>query len=116
MTYFEDRNFIDRLLVLITKDRKFLTDCADLLSPQDFRPKRSQVIERWVVASIALDFWNKYREPVGMMLTSEIGSYAKKANLSQVRLKELQGYAEGILKTRAVAAESIQEKVIEYKR
>ena len=114
--YFENKSFVDQLLAFVCKDRTFLQKCASFLTATDFRPRRSQNLERWVVASIALEFWEKYHEPVRRLLPSELMDYAKKSNLSQKKLNELIEYANRVLKTRTIAAEAIEEKVISYKK
>src|SRR5205823_14292013 len=104
------------LLTFVCKDRTFLKRCGPLLEASDFRPRRSSNIERWTVATIALEFWSKYGEPIGRLLRTEIQDHARKANLSQRKLKELEDYAYQVLKRKPVAAEAIEEKVIAFKK
>lgn len=116
MSYFQDNAFQDQLLAFVVKDRHFLKECAELLTPADFRPKRSQHMERWIIAQLALDYWGKYREPIRKMLRAEIFSYAKSANLNARRQNELLDYAKRLVKTKLVAADALQDKVIEFKK
>lgn len=115
-SYFRDPSFQDLLLAFVVKDRNFLKKCAEMLTPADFRPKRSQAMERWVISQLALEYWNKYRQPIKRMLRAEILSYAKQSNLSTRREQELLKYGERIKKLKCVAAEAMEDKVVEFKK
>ncbi len=115
-SYFQDPSFQDQLLAFLIKDRNFLKRCAEMLEPADFRPRKSQAMERWVISQLALDYWNKYRQPIKGMLKAEIISYARKANLSTRKEEEIIYYAKKIRKIKCVAAEALEDKVIEFKK
>jgi len=59
-SYLSDKDFADTLLTFVCRDRAFLKRCASILEAADFRPRKSQSLERFVIASIALELWGKY--------------------------------------------------------
>lgn len=115
--FFEDEIFQDRLVALLIKDATVCRAVSPLLSPDDFKPLQGmkQGRSRWITATCALTYYRKYREPVRKLIRSEVLAYGK--DLLGVReLKEVATYADNLIKTKIVGADSITEKVIALKR
>lgn len=63
------------LLSFLVRDRNFLKQFGTLLSKKDFKASKGEDNSREIIATIALDYWKKYREPVGGLLKSEVLDY-----------------------------------------
>src|SRR5438309_3227274 len=84
-----DPDFQEKLIALLCRDKKFLVQCSHLLDPDDFKPKGHDGIERWVVASAALDYWHKYRDKIGSMLKAEMLDFSREQRYSDSQRKQL---------------------------
>jgi replicative DNA helicase len=117
-SYFQDSAFQDHLLALAVRDQQTLRTCGRLLTAKDFRPLQgaSNGQQRWVVAQMAFDYYQKYREPVGDLLLAEVKSHCVKMGLSGKQAQVLIEYAESLLKRKLVGTASIIEKAVEYKK
>lgn len=115
---FRDPDFQDKLTAFICRDRNFLRECAHLLEPEDFKPrKQGEPLENWIIASTALDFWSKYREPIGGMLRAEVLDYCRKMNAGERQKQRLLETVDHIRRNHhLVAVDALAEKVIEYKK
>jgi hypothetical protein len=118
MSYFRDPDFQQNLVAFLCRDRNFLKQCAHLLEPDDFKPRKpGEPIEIWVVASKALDFYEKYREPIEGMLRTEILDHCRKTNAGDKSKHRLLTLVEQIQKNhRMIAVDALAEKVIDYKK
>lgn len=116
MSYWRDSGFQDKLVVMICKDRRFLKTCSSLLTSKDFQPKGNEARERWIVADIALQYFDKYREPINSLLKSECLDYARKSHLSDRNKRHLLEYVDKVEESTLEAADAIKDKVIEYKK
>lgn len=118
---FTDPHFQDELLRFLVHDREFLRSATSILTPEDFS-KRTQKegIERRTVAEIALNFFNRYREPVGKLLTVELLDYCRRqkwnGDKEDAVQKRVLAYGEQILlPKKRVAPDAILSKVKQYK-
>jgi hypothetical protein len=116
-SYFRDPDFQRRLVQFICRDRNFLRECAYLLEPDDFKPRKNESTDLWTIATAALEFWRKYREPIGGMLRSEMLDYSRKMNFSERERTRILETVTILQKTGGlVAVEALVEKVVSYKR
>lgn len=119
ISYFNDQRFMNLVTALIVKDRQFLRTCHHLLDAKDFKPKgikEPQDANRWTVCKLALDHYERYREPIKDMLSAEILDHCRKNKLNGSGQVELVSYAKKLLKKKVVAADSIADKIIQFKR
>lgn len=116
MSYWRDSGFQDKLVTFLVKDRHFLKTCSSLLTSKDFKPRGSESRERWIIAELALEYFDKYREPVGSLLRSECKDYARKQNLSERGKRHLLRYADKIHESQTAASDSVRDRVIQYKK
>src|ERR1051325_1424249 len=94
---FKNPEFQKQLAALIATDRHFLHETAHLLSADDFKPRGSAGTELWIIASRALDYYRKYKTPVGTLLSGEIDEYARTMRLSDRQASSLQAAANALL-------------------
>jgi len=71
---------------------------------------------RWILAELALDHFQKFREPVGRLLKATAIEYAATINLGERQTVELQQYCNYLLALQPIAPESVTEKVVRYKQ
>ena len=116
MSYWRDSGFQDKLLSFIVKDRRFLKTCSTLLTSKDFKPRGGETREKYIVAEIALSYYEKYREPISILLKSECKDYARKQNLSDRSKRHLLRYANKLEEMTSEASDSIKDKVVQYKK
>lgn len=114
--YWKDPNFKDKMLAFVCRDRRFLKRCSVMLSSDDFKPRGKESNERWIVADLALNYYEKYREPIKAMLKAECLDYAKKAHLSDRRRRHLCDFADAIQEETLEAVDAVQDKVFQYKK
>lgn len=115
--WWKDVDFQRHLITLISRDRNFLKKCGGLLQSKDFRPNRDDTDERWIVATLALEFWRKYKEPISGMLRPEVVDYVRKNNIDDTRKKALYKLVDKINSgEKLVAVEAMEDRVIAYLR
>jgi len=115
--YWRDEDFQLHLVAFLCKDRNFLRDTAHLLEPDDFKPKPGEPSEIWLVASKALEFYEKYRQPISGMLRTEILDHCRKTHASDKAKNRLMLLVDEIKSNhKMVAVDALAEKVIEYKK
>ena len=116
--YWRDAEFQDKLTCFICRDRNFLRECSHLLEPDDFKPhKQGDPLENWIIAGMALEFWRKYREPIGEMLRTEMIDYCRKQNVGEKQKVRLMEIVERIRNSgKLIAVDALSEKVVEYKK
>jgi hypothetical protein len=114
---YSDPHFADSLLQFLVHDREFLQQAGHLVTADDFS-KRSQKEgnERQVVARMALDFYNRYREPLGKMLVVECQDFLKKSKLSPDNKQRLTDYAASLCNGhKRVAPDAMLGRVRQYR-
>ena len=118
MSYFRDEDFQLKLVAGVCRDRNFLKECGYLLDPDDFKPrKQGDPTENWIVASLALDFWRKYKDPIGGMLRTEILDYCRKMHVGDKQKGRLLNVVDDIRHNHSlVAISALAQKVIDYKK
>jgi hypothetical protein len=117
MSYFSDEEFQLHILKFLCRDRQFLKECAPILDPNDFKPKKGEGTEIWNIATTALDFWHKYREPIGGMLRSEMLDFARRNRLGDKQKAKLTDLTYEVTKGQnLVAVDALVDKILEYKR
>lgn len=117
-SFFRDEEFQTQLVAFLCRDRNFLRQCAHLLEPDDFKPRKpGDPMEIWLVASKALTFYEKYKEPIGGMLRTEILDHCRKVNSSEKQKHRLLLLVDHVRKSHhMVAVDALAEKVLEYKK
>jgi hypothetical protein len=117
MSAFRDPDFQRKLVQFLCRDRNLLREVAYLLEPDDFKPRKNESTDLWTISTAALEFWRKYREPIGGMLRPEMLDYARKMNFSDRERTRLLESVAVIQSTKGlVAVEALIEKVLTYKR
>lgn len=116
--FFDDEAFQDRLLALLCRDVTALRQTAHLLSANDFRPLRGMRWgrPRWVVAERVLEYFHKFREPIGALVKSDILAYSEEIGLGERRTDELLTYLERLTRQKPVGPEVLVNRVVRYKR
>lgn len=114
-SWFKDADFQRHLLSFICRDRNFLKTCGGLLKPKDFRPGRDETQERYIIATIALEFWATYRQPIGGMLRAEVADFVYKNNVEGEDKKLLYKLVEKINSgEKLVAVAAMEDRVVKY--
>lgn len=117
---FDDDEFQDSLVALLTRDITALHACAYLLHPDDFKPSRGSTSpngrSRWIVAELALGFFRKHQNPVKGLLRTECVAYAKKIGLGASSTQSLVDYVKTVNQRPVAAPAAITEHVVKYKR
>lgn len=119
--WWNEETLQNALLSFLCRDRTFLKTFGSKLSKKDFRQNRGEGNSREIIADIALEYWTKYREPVGGLLKSEVLDYidSHKVDDKNKRFsynkKELLEILEFITKgDKLVPAASMEDKVNKY--
>lgn len=116
MAYWRDPDFQQTLVKFLCKDRNFLKNVAPILKARDFEPRRGEGPELFWIADIALNFWQKYQEPVGGMLRTEVLDLIYRKKLQGKAKEKLLEVTEFIKKSNnLVAVEALEQRVVEYK-
>jgi len=116
--YLEDPDFLDALLSLLISDRQFLRTTGHLIDGDDFAGQGTDLNSRarWIVGTKALEHWNKFREPICDVLSSELQEYSKLSRLGPRQTKQFLDYGKKLVATPTLAPASITEKLIEWKK
>ncbi len=79
MAVLSDSAFLDELVSFIVRDIKFLREHGHAVRPEDFTKSRdsSNVKERGIVAELALNHWERTREPLGGVLLTKLTQHAR---------------------------------------
>jgi len=118
-TYFDDPSFQAALIALLCRDVTALKLLAPLLTDKDFRPLNDSDTKgkgRWIIAQIALDYWQRYEEAIGDLLRPTLLSYASDNRLSEQRQRELLSVGRALYQRKLSGADSIIEHVVHYKK
>jgi hypothetical protein len=116
-TVFDDEAFLNHLIILLCRDIRGLKRCAHYLKTDDFKPLEGDPNgrSRWIIADRALEYYTKYGQAIGNLLTADVISHAKRLALGEQVREELIGYATWILKTKPRSPDEIIDKVVQYK-
>ena len=117
--FWDDDDFMDSLITLLCTDASTLRQCGHLFAPDDFKPLRGMKWgqQRWNVASAALEYWQRFHEPVGKMLRSEVLSYAGKTlGQGERQLQGIRDYLIHLKGIKVVGPDGVIEKAAGYKR
>jgi archaellum biogenesis ATPase FlaH len=116
--FFDDPNFLDRLVHLLCTDLTALKQTSPVLKSQDFEPLYGNRWghQRWVVAERALEHYRKHREPLGLLLRAEVLAYAHSLKLPANKVKEFEDYLKHLAKVPLTAPEAVVSRIVEYKR
>jgi hypothetical protein len=116
-TFWEDVHFQDQLIALLVNDREFLKNASHLLTADDFvKTDAHEGMERRLVAEMALDFWARYREPLGKMLKVELLEKCRKSNWKDETRKRILDYGASLTNGhKRVAADALLERVRQFK-
>lgn len=117
-SFFEDAQFQDRLIEFLVHDAEFLKTAAHLVTADDFkRANKHEGMERQVVVRMALDFWARYRQPVGKLLRGELLEICRRSNWQGETKERLLEYGEALAGNgqKRVAPDAILERVRQYK-
>ena len=117
-SFFDDETFQDHLVALLCQDIKILRECAALLSPDDFKPLRGMRWgrPRWVVGERALEYFQRYREPIGQLLQADVLEHAANIGMGGRQITELREYLQHLSSLPPVPPAALSEKVLRYKR
>lgn len=88
-----DKELRYQLLKASTRDRKFLRECAKDLSPEFFPTREEQA-----VAEAASTFYQKYEDPIGPLLRTEVDDIATREKFgsdTKTKLKQLVDHLQG---------------------
>lgn len=117
-SFLNDEHFQDVLIALLVYDREFCKTVSHLLSPKDFKGlDKNSNNERVTVAELALDFYQRYRQPVGKMLNVELEEKAKQTDWKGEGKKRLIEYGQSLSPQalKQIAPDAAVNKVIAYK-
>jgi KaiC/GvpD/RAD55 family RecA-like ATPase len=116
-SWFREKDFSRHLLSFMVRDRNFMKKCGSLLSAKDFRPARDETKERYIVATLALEYWNKYKSPIGGMLRGDVEAYCRKNHIEGKAKKPVNSLVDSIQSgERLVAVEAMEQRVLDYLR
>lgn len=117
-SFLNDPHFQDVLLGFLIHDREFCKTASHMLTREDFKGlDKGSGNERMAVAGLALDFYNRYRQPVGKMLKVELIEYARKTGWREANRTRLLEYGDTFTNGhyKRVAPDAALEKVKSYK-
>lgn len=117
-SFLADPHFQDILLGFLIHDREFCKTASHLLSKEDFKGLDSNSgNERVAVAGLALDFYHRYRQPLGKMLRVELIEYARKSGWRDASKTRLLEYGDSLVNNghKRVAPDAALQKVRTYK-
>lgn len=114
---FLNQHFTDTLLQFLVNDREFLKTGSHLIDLDDFMKRAPKIgNERAIVAKMALDFWNRYREPIGKMLRVDVEEISRKTKMSPEGKKRLLDYAATLTNGhKRIAPDVMLERVRQYR-
>jgi hypothetical protein len=115
--WWDDADFQDGLVALLTRDYRTLKDCAALLDTDDFQPQKGMRDgrSRWIVAERALEHYKRHREPVGSLLRADVLQHVHGIGFGAAQKAEVQAYLAKLDALRTEAPAAIVEKVVQFK-
>ena len=117
-TIFDDETFQDELVTHICRCQKSLERIGHLLETKDFAPvpghRHGQ--HRWLIAQLALEYWQQHHRPIRRMLTSSVIEHCRVANTAERVQADILEYARTILKRKLRYLDDIVAKVQRFKQ
>lgn len=115
--FFNDSEFQDQLVFLLATDPVALAECGNLLQTEDFQPlpNLANGRARWIVAGRALEYWGKYRKPVGRLLRSDVLGHMESLQLGERQRKEVQQYLAHLGSLKAAHPQAVVDQIVSYK-
>ena len=111
----DDQGYQDSLLALILNDRAFLRRHSRLISADDFKPSStSGGRDRWIIATKALEHYQKYREPIGKLIGVELKQHVRLARFGKDRARELATLARTLLSD-TPNPKAVADRLVEWK-
>src|SRR5258708_28410148 len=117
-SFLNDPHFQEVLLGFLIHDREFCKTASHMLTREDFKGiDKGAGNERMAVAGLALDFYNRYRQPVGKLFKVELIEYARKTGWKEANKSRLLEYGDTLSSNghKRVAPDAALEKVKSYK-
>lgn len=116
--FWDDSDFLDRLTWHLCNSPESLKQAAPVLTSKDFEPLYGMRYgkQRWVVAERALNHFKRHHEPLGLLLRSEVLSYARELRLGERAVKEFEEYLQHLAKIPLSAPEAVVGKIVAYKQ
>ena len=106
-----------KLVTLLVKDGKFLRDCGTMVDPDDFEPKaQGESRAAWIIAGAALDYWEKYHDPIGRMLTTELKRLSSENRWGDRLKGDLNEYVRAIRKTKPTASDYARDVLVRWRK
>ena len=118
-SYFQDPHFQNKVVAHVVKDRLFLKDVGSQLEPDDFKPSDNKSPEqwaRWITGTLALNYFEKYKQPVGQLLRAEVLEYVQKNHASEKQKVSLLNYVDVIRTQTLEAGKSLVDKIWDFKK
>lgn len=118
MNLIKDIEFQTILLSYICRDKGFIKDCGYLLSPDDFKPISGNDKERYIVAKLAFEHYEKTREPIGGLLRPFVVDHADRHKMGEKQTIKLLDLVKQINDGRKdiISVDAVAEKVIQFKK
>jgi hypothetical protein len=113
--WWKDEDLQRHLLSLLCRDRNFLKKFGSTLTAKDFRARKEEPQDRFVIAKLAIEFWKKYKAPIGTMLRTNVtewGEEQQKSAKDKLRLSKL--VDEIVRGDKLVAVEAMEARVEKY--
>jgi len=117
-TFFDDEDFQDGLLSILSKDITSLRQVGSLLEPSDFEPIQGMRSSRsrWIAATVILNHYQKYQESVGSLLRSECLAYVRSTGLDGSAVRDVDEYVKKLRKRKLKGVEAIIDRVVDFKK
>ena len=114
---FRNEHFVDELLSFLVNDREFLKAASYLLTEEDFgKIQAHEGMERQIIARLALNFWNRYKEPLGKLLRVELQEYLRTQKWNEKTNQRLLDYGDSLTNGhKRIAPDLLMDKVKKYK-
>jgi putative DNA primase/helicase len=116
-TFFDDEEFLDQLVKLLTQDAETLERLALLIEVEDFKPLRGMQWgqQRSVAMDRALAYYQRFHQPLGKLLRADILEYAQGLQLNERQIELLENYVDRLQGIKLNSADAIIEKVMAFK-
>lgn len=109
------------LLVQLVHNRMFLASSRTKINADDLKPdKKNKVNSRdyclWIAATVALEYWDKYKEAIGTVLPEAFKQYVVKAGLSKTVRIEGREFCKSILKKKPQHTKYLEDTLTAIKQ
>ncbi len=114
---FQNPEFQIKLVTLLVKDAKFLRQVSYMLEIDDFEPRTDgESRAAWHIAGAALDYWRKYHENIGQLLTPELTRLGSQNNWGDRLKEDLNAYVRVIRRTKPKAADYALDIIRDWRK